>query len=116
MVAAGLFRDNRVHFQSRAVVDDGAGNEVAGPFETQFTVSASFAPLRGGEEVMAARLGGQQPYIVTVRQSSQTRQATTDWRLVDARDVSRIFNIRAINDPDGRRAVFEILAQQGVAT
>lgn len=115
MVAAGALRE-RVHCQCRDAVDDGYGNEVAGGWTTQFTVAAAFRPLRGGEEVMAARLAGVQPYIVTVRQSSQTRRITTDWRLVDARNASRVLNIRAIHDPDGKRADFEMLAQDGVAT
>ena len=101
----------RVHFQQRT--DDGDG-----PFVTQSTVAAGFRPLRGGEDVMASRLSGVQPYIVTVRQSSQTRavKVDTDWRMVDARDEAREFNIRAINDPDGLRQWFEILVQEGVAT
>lgn len=106
---------DRVHFQQRGVIDDGAGNEVSGPWATQFTVAAAFRPLRGGEAVMGARLEGRQPYIVTVRQSSQTRQVSTDWQMIDARDASRIFNVRAASDPDGLRAWLEILVEQGVA-
>jgi len=102
---------HRVHFQQRT-------NDGDGPFETVFTVAAGFKPLRGGEDVMASRLSGVQPYIITVRQSSQTRavKVDTDWRMVDARDVSREFNIRAISDPDDLREWFDILVQDGVAT
>jgi len=100
---------DRVHFQQRS--DDGDG-----PFVTQFTVAAGFRPLRGGDEVMGSRLSGVQPYIVTVRQSSQTRQVTPDWRMVDARNEAREFNIRAIADPKSDRAWFELLVQEGVAT
>lgn len=107
--------NSRVTFQRRVTADDGYGNEV-GEWQTQFTVWAGFKPLRGTETVMAARLSGRQPYIVTIRQSSQTRQITTDWRAVDARNSSRVFNIRAITDPDGTRAWLEVLTEQGVAT
>ncbi len=102
-----------VHFQSREAVDDGAGNEVSGPWVTRFTVAASFKPMRGGEQVMAARLEGLQPYVVTVRESSATREATTDWRLVDARNAARIFAITAISDPDQMGAWLDILATEG---
>jgi SPP1 family predicted phage head-tail adaptor len=115
MTAAGDLR-GRIHLQSRTAIDDGYGNEVAGPWSTRFTVAAGFKPRLGGEEVMAARLGGQQPWIITIRQSSETRQVTTDWRIVDARDERRVFNIRSIVDPDGKRAFLEILAQEGGPT
>lgn len=115
MTGAGDLRE-RVHFQSREAVDDGAGNEISGPWATRFTVAAGFKALRGGEQVMAARLESQQPYIITVRQSSVTRQATTDWRLVDARRPARIFAISAITDPDQLGVWLDILATEGGAS
>ena len=115
MPSAGDLR-GRIHFQRREVVDDGFGNEVSGQFETQFTVAAGFKPLRGTEAVQASRLEGVQPSVVTVRQSHQTRQVTPEWRMVDARNPERIFNISAISDPDQKRQWFEILGKEGVAT
>ncbi len=90
------------------------GNPVAGPFTTIYTVAAGLKSLRGSEPVIAARLTGVQPYVVTVRQSSQTRQLDASWIIVDARNESRIFNIRAIHDPDQSGKYLEILAEQGV--
>lgn len=115
MPAAGDLRE-RVHFQSREDVDDGHGSPITGPWTTRFTVAAGLKSLIGGEQVMAARLAGTQPYVVTVRQSSQTRQALTSWRLVDARLPGRVFAITAIRDPDGRGAWLEILATEGAAS
>ena len=71
-------------------------------------------PRTGGESVDAARLGGKQPYVVTVRNTSQTRQITTAWRLVDARDGSRVFAIVSPPaDPDGKNQWLEFLATEG---
>lgn len=115
MPGAGALRE-RLRFERRAIVDDGYGNEVSGDFEPMFTVAASLTPLRGGEDVMASRLGGVQPYVARVRQSSLTRQVSTDWRAVDARKPDREFNIRTITDLDGRRAWFDMIVTEGVAT
>lgn len=83
-------------------------------FVEQFIVWAKVLAKFGGETVTAARLTGQQPVTITVRQSSQTSQITPDWR---ARDVNsgEVYAIRSKADPDGRRAFFEILGQVGAA-
>lgn len=115
MIGAGDLRE-RVHLQRRTFADDGFGNTVAGDFETVFTCAAHYKPLRGTEAVQAQRLAGQQPYVVTIRQSSQSRNVLTDWQMVDARNPARVMSIAAISDPDGRRAWLEILATEGEAT
>ena len=115
---AGALRE-RVHCQFAPPLDDGWGNPLpgAGEFATQFTVAAGMRPRTGGEEVTAARLGGQQPYIVTVRNSSQTRKITTAWRLVDARNESRVFAVTSPPaDPDGKNQWLEFLAVEGRVT
>ncbi|MGV3649845.1 MAG: head-tail adaptor protein [Devosia sp.] len=112
----GALRET-LHFQRRGSAADGMGKTIAGAgaFETVFTVRGALTPLRGGETALAARLEGQQPFGVTVRQTAQTRQVTTAWQIVDAHDASRIFAIIAAPvDPDGRRMWHEILATQGV--
>lgn len=105
---------SKIALQNRTLVDDGFGNEQAGPFETQAEVWAKFHYLRGGEEVFAGRLAGKQPAIITVRQNTATRALGTAWRIL-TKD-GQAWNIRAINDPDDRRAWLEILAEKGVAT
>ena len=114
---AGALRE-RVHCQFAAPLDDGWGNPLpgAGEFATQFTVSAGMKPRTGGEGVDAARLGGTQPFVVTMRNSSQTRQITTAWRLVDARNANRVFAVTSPPaDPDGRNQWLEFLAVEGQA-
>lgn len=106
----------RLHFQSRPVVDDGWGDDTpgAGDFETIFTRAAGMRPRVGGEAVTAARLEGRQPFVVTVRHSRQMAEVTTAWRLVDARNENRVFNIMSPPaDPDGKNQWLEFLAEEG---
>lgn len=112
---AGRQRE-KLLFQVRANVDDGYGNTQSGDWETQFTSAAELIPLKGGEPVIAARLTGVQPYIIRIRGSSQSRSVTTAWRAVDARNQSRIFNIRSIANTDQKNAWLDIMAEDGVAT
>jgi head-tail adaptor len=112
---AGKLRD-RLHFQRRDNVQDDYGNTRAGDWVTVFTAAAEFIPLRGGETVMAARLAGQQPYVIRIRSFAQSRAVDPSWRIVDARNEERVFNITAIVDPDNKRAWLDVTATQGVAT
>jgi SPP1 family predicted phage head-tail adaptor len=102
----------RVAFESPVEVSDGYGGTING-WAAQFTVSAHFVRLRGGETVLASRLSGTQPTIIKVRQSSDTKQVTTDWRARDARS-GEVFNIRSIIESDDR-AYLEFTAESGVA-
>ncbi|MHC2540409.1 head-tail adaptor protein [Sinorhizobium meliloti] len=106
----------RLHFQKRSIVDDSYGNEVAGPFETVFTTAAELIPLRGGEPVQAARLVGVQPYTVRIRSCAAARDVTPSWRIVDARNASRVMNIRTVTNPDQKNAWLDLLVDDGVAT
>lgn len=105
----------RVHLQARTVASDGFGGSVpGGPFQTQCTVRAHLQPLKGSEAVQAARLQGRQPYILTIRQSSQTRPLNTAWQVVDARNVNRKFAVVAPpTDPDSDRAWLEVMIVEG---
>lgn len=105
--------DKRIAFESPVETSDGAGGTVDG-WAAQFTVSAGYTRLRGGETVLASRLSGTQPTVIRVRASTQSRLITTDWRGVDARS-GEVFNIRAIIESDDR-AYLEITAESGVAT
>lgn len=113
---AGALRE-RLHFQQGGDGDDGMGGPGvpgAGDFATVFTAAAAMKPRAGGESVDAARLGGRQPYVVTVRNTSQTRQVTIAWQLVDARNAARVFAVVSPPaDPDGRNQWLEFLATEG---
>ncbi|HYD66172.1 head-tail adaptor protein [Azospirillum sp.] len=104
----------RVAFEKRSVVSDGFGN-VRGEFEQQFVCAAAIVAKFGGEAVTAARLSGQQPVVITVRQVGATAEITTDWRARDVR-TGVIYNIRSIADPDAGGQWLEMLCQSGVAT
>ncbi|PWJ73832.1 head-tail adaptor [Pseudaminobacter salicylatoxidans] len=108
----------RVHCQKTVAATDELGNPVpgGGKWETQFTVLAAFEPKTGGEQVLAGRLQGVQAYIVTIWQSEDTRKITAGWRLVDADNPARTFNIRSLFDPDSRRLKLEMLVEHGVAS
>jgi head-tail adaptor len=103
----------KVGFQEPTSASDGAGGVVGG-FAERFAVSAGYRHLRGTETVMAARLSGRHTQVILVRSSGQTKQVTTDWRIVDKRNGD-VFNIRDIT-PSDDRGWFDILAEKGVAT
>lgn len=109
---AGELRE-RVTFEKRASADDGYGN-TQGAWAAQFSVSARIRMLRGTETVMAQRLSGVQPVVVTVYSETRTRALTPDWRLVDAR-VGTVYNIRTVT-PDERKVFIDLLCDSGVAT
>ena len=109
---AGELR-HRIAFDKRQDVDDGYGNTKS-DFVEQFVVWAGVQAKFGGEAVTAARLTGQQPVTITVRQSSQTNQIEPEWRARDAKS-GEVYAIRSIVDPDDSRAYWEILTQTGVA-
>lgn len=116
MGAAGYLCE-RVAFDRREDVnpDEPAdyGNTTS-QFVEQFVVAAGIQAKFGGEAVTAARLQGQQPVTIKVRQSDQTRLIKEDWRARDVRSGTE-YAIRSIVDPDGKRAWLEILTQTGVA-
>lgn len=106
----------RLRFEFRSTGDDSYGNEVSGSWVAGFTEFAELIPLRGGETVLASRLQGVQPYILRVRSFSQSRAVTTAWRVVDARNSSRLFNITSIADAEQDNAWLDMVVVQGVAT
>ncbi len=112
-MAAGEL-SHRIAFEERALQSDGYGN-ARGAFEERFIVWAKVQARFGGETVMAARLSGQQPVTIMVRQNSRTLQVTEAWRARDA-ESGMLYNIRSIVDPDDRGAWLELLCQAGVAT
>lgn len=119
-VGAGVMR-HKIHVQRQVEGDDGYGGVIVG-WEAVTTVSAHLHPLRGGEQVMASRLAGVAPFIITIRSSEITRQMTPAWRLVDARagnrpddQPRRVFDIKAISDPDGKGAWLECLCEEIVS-
>lgn len=112
-----------VTFQRREQIDTPDGG-TRGQFVDQFTVPARLAPRYGSnvESVMAARMQAQQPYNLTVRGSTATRQITASWRAYDARagltgtEPNRTFGIKTVVNPDERNQYIEMLVIEGEAT
>lgn len=86
----------------------------AGWEDATYTCRARIRYLRGGEAVIAGRLAGRQPVVVTIRRSVGADAVGEDWRLRDLRR-SVTYNIRSIV-PTEDRAWLEITAESGVAT
>lgn len=115
-MGAGDLRE-RIKFQSR---EDLTGNSPPpggfrndeGGWTDRFTVWARLKPLRGGEDVLAARLTGLQPAEITVRYSAQTASIATGWRAVDTR-TGRTFAIKAIADFTERHQYLTLTVQSG---
>lgn len=110
---AGDLRE-RIAFDKRAIVSDGHGNE-EGLFEEQFVVAARVMALRGTERVVAARLEGQQPVVLTVRYSSYTLLIGADWQARNVRSGAVYAITSPASDPDGRKAFLDLLATTGAA-
>lgn len=113
MAGAGDLR-GRLSFQRRLATDDGYGNPVSGEWSEQFVCAARIQPLKGGEDVQAARLAGTQPVILAIRLSAAARLVTTAWRAVDTRRGT-IYNLTSLANMDERGAMLEILAAAGKA-
>jgi head-tail adaptor len=111
---AGAMRE-KIEFQVKITSPDEYGNEQT-EWQTQFTTAARLTPMKGGEPVIASRLAGVQPYIISIRSCVAARAVTTAWRAVDARNPSRIFNITSAANVDEKNAYIDMMATQGVAT
>jgi head-tail adaptor len=109
---AGELR-NRFEFQQREAVSDGMGN-TRGAWRARYECAGRRQMLRGGEQVMGARLEGRQPAVITIRANRMARQITTDWR---ARDIhsEELWNVRSIS-PSEKRDYLDIIVEKGVAT
>lgn len=114
MSGAGELRE-LLQFQKRIeTADDGYGNR-EGDFETQFTARGRVRPLKGSEQVIAARMAGVQPVVITILSCRQAREVTTGWRIQNDR-TGVIYNIRAAANFDEASHEIELLADTGVPT
>lgn len=111
---AGQLRE-RLIFDKRPIqTDDGYGN-VEGEFVEQFECWARVRPLKGGEQVLSARLTGTQPVIITVRRSSQTALIKSDWRARDARTGTVYAITSPASNMDEKKQYLDIMATTGAA-
>lgn len=108
---AGPLRE-RVIFEKRSTESDGAGNFVD-EWGSPVAVAARIRSLKGSEPVLAQRLAGTQPVVITIRASTATKVLTSDWRVKNARS-GQTYNITAVT-PDERGAYIDVLAVSGGA-
>lgn len=113
----GMMRD-RIAFDKREDLSansppgDGHGN-MEGDWQEQFTRYARLRPKFGGEEIMASRLQGVQPYTITVRFDSKTRTIGPGWRARNVADGT-IYAITApVTNPDEKKKFIEITVTAG---
>lgn len=107
---AGDLRD-RVAFDRPLGTLTDTGGQVTTWQEAISALWAGIKYLRGSDTVVAARLTGRQPAVVTMRASAITRTIKPEWRMRDLR-TGNVFAIRAIHEtPD--RAFMEILVEGG---
>lgn len=70
---------DRVTFQSPIHWRDDDGQQMQG-WRPEFTVWANVRYLKGGEEVMQARMQSRTPAVLTIRASRQAARVTSEWR------------------------------------
>lgn len=97
----------RIIFQQRLAVDDGYGGTHE-DWQDIFTDNARLMPRMGSETVIASRLQGIQPYTLTVRSHTQTRQVTPAWQAKNAR-TGETYDIATVVNIDERNAWIEML-------
>lgn len=108
---AGQLKE-RFAFDKRNDVTDGYGNMQAEWIE-HHRCSARRQMLRGGENVIAARMQGTQPAVITIRSCVKAKEITTDWRARDVR-TGETFNVRTVS-PSEDRSYIDILCESGVS-
>ncbi|MFC7399586.1 phage head closure protein [Chelatococcus sp. GCM10030263] len=111
-MAAGDLRE-RFAFDEREETTDDVGNTV-GSWVERFVTAARVRPLKGGEAVMADRLQGRQPVVITIRYFQAAAAVTPAWRARDARS-GRLYNITAVANMDEHRRYLDLLATTGEA-
>lgn len=107
----------RVTFQWR---DDSGAPAAAGEWTDQFTLAARLKPrLTGSEAVVAGRMTGQQPYVLTVRSDRRSRLVDGSWRAFDARKgigpnnrPVRLFKILSVADVNEDNQYLDFLVQE----
>jgi head-tail adaptor len=101
---AGQLRE-RIRFEAHG---PDANGDPLGPWIEIFACSARIQSLRGTEVVLAQRLEGEQPVLISIHSSRAARALTTDCQAVNDR-TGQVYNIKAIT-PDERKMWLDVLA------
>ena len=85
-----------------------ADGQIVQSYETQFSRWVGVRYLRGGESVMQARLQSRSPVILTVRDDTDTRRITSEWKaVIDGREYA----FKEDRRPSDNRLYLEFLAE-----
>lgn len=103
--------NRRITFQRRTRVTSANGDQTDAWTDVA-TVAAKVSPLRGGETIQAARLGGTETFEITVYSTVSTRTLTPDDRAVDARS-GRKLNLKWAANWDERDRFITLIAEAG---
>ena len=76
------------------------------------TIRAELRPVNGREEVIAQKLQGVQPFILTCRYCEATAGVTTEDRAVNTR-TGAAYDIMAIQNTDMRQQWLSMVVKQG---
>jgi hypothetical protein len=105
VTSAGQLRER---FRFEVLAADANGDRVGPDWEVLLFARARLQYLHGSEAVMAARLEGEQPVIITVHSSAASRAVTTACRAVNHR-TGQIYNIKGV-ELDEARAWVDVTA------
>lgn len=107
----------RVRFDKQDFDANAAGGGALGAWKTQFTRWASIKPMQGSEPVIAERLTGRQPVLITVRRDSQTVGIDSSWRAVEvvADNPVRYYALKTAEDMTRDRRFITLLGVIGEA-
>lgn len=100
---------HRVTIQSESTTADGGGGFTLAWTDVT-TVWAAVEPLKGAERLRGQQLEAAVTHKITIRHRSDV---TTKQRL---KFGTRLFNVRAVINPDERDRWLELLCEEGVAT
>lgn len=103
----------RLAFDQRSDTDDGFGN-IKGDWVYKFTLWAGKVYRAGRESVEGGGLKPSQSVTVTIRNDSQSRLITDDWRIRDSR-TGEAFNIRSIRPGGDRENVLILETEKDVS-
>lgn len=103
--------DKREDLSTNSPAGDGHGN-MEGDWEEQFERWGRLRPKLGGEQVMASRLQGVQPFTITVRFDNETRLIKSDWRARNVADDT-IYAILSVMNPDEKKKYIELTVTAG---
>lgn len=110
MPGAGDLRDRATLLQRAA---DEQGDRL-GEWAPEFSRWAQAIALRGGEAVLAGRLAGTKPTVIVIREDSQTRQVTTDWRVSIATGLfAGLYEIRQVA-PNKQRGFLDLTCEAAI--